>query len=477
MEPLRPLFWGQGMFLQPHHFQQQDRYHEARLHRALHWLLPFGWGIKALAINEAALRDFRFEIERCEMRLADGTLLRFQGEQLPNNMRIRPRALERAFEASGRPLGVYLGVQRLRQEGKNLTSLTVQNAGSPETAAPGPGRFSVEETQEADLCGEEGSHATLQYLVYEARLFFDTDPVIQQAEHEYELLKIADVVREGQRLGLSTHYIPPVLSIKASALLTSMLGALRDELTAKGHELMDYRRQLRVHTIDMGSRDTVFLLMRQAVNRYIPLWHHHLEVEDTHPSVLYALLRQMIGEFSTFSETISVLGGSATESAAPPALSYRHDHLWECFDAALHIVRDLLSELAKGPDYVIPLIFDGTCYTAPLDKRSLEGHNHYYLVIKVDMPPREVERLLTETGKVCARQDLEELRRRALSGVGAKYLEVPPEELPRRAHWAYFELAHRGPLWERIQQHENMAVYCQLPPETVEMQLSVLRDT
>jgi type VI secretion system protein ImpJ len=36
METLCPMFWGPGMFLQPQHFQQQDRYHEARLRRYVH---------------------------------------------------------------------------------------------------------------------------------------------------------------------------------------------------------------------------------------------------------------------------------------------------------------------------------------------------------------------------------------------------------------------------------------------------------
>jgi predicted component of type VI protein secretion system len=56
MEPLSPMFWGPGMFLQPQHFQQQDRYHEARLRRYVHWLTPFGWGVKSLVINETALQ-------------------------------------------------------------------------------------------------------------------------------------------------------------------------------------------------------------------------------------------------------------------------------------------------------------------------------------------------------------------------------------------------------------------------------------
>ena len=47
MELPRPIFWGQGMFLQPQHFQQQDCYHEARLRRYMQWVSPFYWGIKS----------------------------------------------------------------------------------------------------------------------------------------------------------------------------------------------------------------------------------------------------------------------------------------------------------------------------------------------------------------------------------------------------------------------------------------------
>ena len=44
MERLRPVFWGQGMFLQPEHFQQQDQYHEARLTQYVQMMSPFAWG-------------------------------------------------------------------------------------------------------------------------------------------------------------------------------------------------------------------------------------------------------------------------------------------------------------------------------------------------------------------------------------------------------------------------------------------------
>jgi hypothetical protein len=45
---------------------------------------------------------------------------------------------------------------------------------------------------------------------------------------------------------------------------------------------------------------------------------------------------------------------------------YRHDQLWECFDAAVQVTKELPDELAKGPEYVVPLMFDGEYFAAGL---------------------------------------------------------------------------------------------------------------
>lgn len=464
MDQLRPIFWGQGMFLQPQHFQQQDCYHDARLRYALQLLSPFCWGVQALSINETALRNFLVEVERCELVTSEGTTVRFQGASLPSNARIMPRSCEGALVPDEKPLGVYLGVKRLQGEETN-----VYEGMDGRAAAPGPPRrFSLQEVMTPDLFTADVQGCALQYLIHEVRILFEDEVASAQ---DYELVKIAELLRtaEGQGVVLSKRYIPPSLTVHASGVLESMVREIRDLLTAKGRELSEYKRQHRLHTIEMGSRDTIFLLMMQTVNRYIPLFHHHLEVEPTHPCVLYALLRQLVGELSTFSETIAVLGG--------PLPAYRHDRLWECFDAAIRITKELLNELTKGPDYVVPLVFDGEYFAADLEQRFFEGNNRYYLAIKVDMPPRELRHLLMETGKICSHEEMEALRNQALPGVPVDYLEVPPEELPRRAHCSYFALDHHHYLWKRLEQRQNINVYCQLPAPETEMQLLVLFET
>jgi predicted component of type VI protein secretion system len=126
----------------------------------------------------------------------------------------------------------------------------------------------------------------------------------------------------------------------------------------------------------------------------------------------------------------------------------------------------------------VPLVYDpderARYFAADLPERFFHGSNRYYLSIKVDMPPREILRRLTDTGKVCSREDMAEVRRLNVPTLGLDYLETPPEELPRLAHCSYFALDHRHRLWSRIAERRNLAVFCDVPPEKTEMRLLVI---
>src|ERR1700746_3720482 len=42
------VFWSEGLFLRPHHLQQNDRYHEQLLERRVGHVTPYPWGFSAL---------------------------------------------------------------------------------------------------------------------------------------------------------------------------------------------------------------------------------------------------------------------------------------------------------------------------------------------------------------------------------------------------------------------------------------------
>ena len=55
MIPTSKVLWGEGLFLRPQHFQQQDAYHEWRLAETARALHPFAWGLRRLHVDTDAL--------------------------------------------------------------------------------------------------------------------------------------------------------------------------------------------------------------------------------------------------------------------------------------------------------------------------------------------------------------------------------------------------------------------------------------
>lgn len=471
MEPLRPIFWGQGMFLQPQHFQQQSWYHDARLRHFFHLFSPHCWGVKSLVLNEPALQNFLFEIEQCEVMTWDGTVLRFQGEQRPSNAKVAPRSFEQELDPGGRPLSVYLGLKKLQLEEDNLAPQPVSANGSERSMTTGDHRrFALQETETPDLYASSDPPSQLHYLVHDAQILFDVPTSRSQA---YELVKIAEVLRSPDGKGgmLSKRYIPPAITIRSDPVLESMVKEIRDLLTAKSQEMVEHRRGAQV---ELGVKDLRYLLMMQTLNRHVPLFHHYLDSGDAHPYALYGLLRQLVGELSSFSETVSVLGAREGENDIFP---YRHDQLWPCFDLATRRVKELLNELTAAPIGDVLLRWDGEFFSANLEPQFFSGDNRYYLAIRTDLKPSEMFALLQEVGKITAREEMPKIRNTFIPGLTIEPRETPPAELIMRAHYKFFDIDQRSPHWQHIQRRQNIAVYStnsrKLPPET-EMRLLVI---
>ncbi len=470
MERLRPLFWGQGLLLQPHHFQQQDDYHDARLHNLFRIFSPFCWGVNSLRINEASLQNFVFEIESCEIVTFDGSLLRFGADFQPATARLAPRSFEHDFDPSGKPLSVYIGVRRLQYGEGNIGSVN----GDRNTAGAGVHRrYILEESEVADLAAGNDHICQVQYLVHDTQLLFD---VAAERSQDYELVKIAEIMRAADGKGgmLSKQYIPPSITVKSSPVLEGILRELRELLTAKGRELGSYTTHGR-QGVELGTRDLGQVLIVQTLNRYIPLFHHYLEAGRLHPEAMYALMRQVVGELATFSQSVSVLGARDGGDGLP---HYQHTQLWPCFSLASERIRQLLNELTTAPIGDVLLKHDGEYFSAALDQQFLTGDNRYYLAIRSDLTPAQLYKLLQETGKITSREDMPMLQKSFLFGLRIEVLESPPEELLMRAHYRYFLVDQRSEHWQKIRRQGNIAVYSTaLAPETEMRLLTVWGNT
>ena len=67
------VLWTEGLFLQPHHFQQADRYTEALVSGLARRIRPYGWGVSALEIDDEVLKVGQFALKSVSGLTHDGT--------------------------------------------------------------------------------------------------------------------------------------------------------------------------------------------------------------------------------------------------------------------------------------------------------------------------------------------------------------------------------------------------------------------
>jgi type VI secretion system protein ImpJ len=216
----------------------------------------------------------------------------------------------------------------------------------------------------------------------------------------------------------------------------------------------------------------VYLLALRSLNRYIPLLFHLTESQQVHPWAVYALLRQLIGELSCFSERVNVMG--ELEDGTRLLSGYDHRDIWGCYSAAQGLVTQLLDEITAGPEYVMQLVYDGTYYTTELTPAIFAGRNRFYLVLETEADPKSLLESVETVAKLGSRESLPILIARALPGIKVEHLPVPPQELPRRSKSVYFQIDHHGEQWAHVEKGNNLALYWDAAPEDLKVELMVV---
>ena len=453
----RPIFWHQGLFLQPQHFQLEDLHIQSLLTPFHRFMEPHFWGVAGLEIQSAALGNLTFEILKGEFLFPDTTFALF-----PDNSVISARSFDEGWAEKGMPLTVYLGMKKFNKSAENVTIVSdMENLNEVTT------RFvtTAEPEEVADL-HESGPDAQVKRLSHVLKIFWDTE--IDQLG-DYVLIPVAMVEKTADEIILSEKYIPPCLTLNSSEPLEKTVKEIRDQIAARSRQLEEYKRERGIHTADFGARDMVYLLALRSLNRYVSILCHLTESKPVHPWRVYGVLRQLVGELSSFSDRISVLGEE--EDGTSLLLNYDHRNLWNCFSGAQNLVTRLLDEITAGPEYMIKLIYDGTYFAADLPKAIFEGRNRFYIILETETDPNSITKSLDTIAKLGARESLPILIARALPGVKLKHLDVPPQELPRRAHSLYFQVDHHTDQWALVEKGGNLALYWDAAPDDLKIEL------
>ncbi len=281
--PHGPVFWHQGMFLQPQHFQLAERSAELLFTPCHQWSTPHLWGICRGEFELAASGMRSLSVTTGEFLFPDGTYLKF-----PGNAVIEPRLLPETIEASGGALTAYLGVRKWQEQGENVT-IVAQGEPLGRVAS----RFVTGEvgTSRPDLYGA-GPAAEVRQLSHLVRIFWEDELDLLG---DYLLIPFARLELRDETVELSRDFIPPSVSIASSQPLLALVREIRDLLSARCRALEAGKKQRGVQDAEFGSKDLVYLLALRTMNRHLAQLDH-LMGGAVHPWQVYGALTQLAAE-------------------------------------------------------------------------------------------------------------------------------------------------------------------------------------
>ncbi|MFW5836607.1 MAG: type VI secretion system baseplate subunit TssK [Desulfovibrionaceae bacterium] len=457
----KPIFWRQGLFLQPQHFQLTEMQRDFALEPLREHSHPYAWGVSFVDIREDALLTRRFEVVRGDFLFANGVHAAY-----PGNVVIQPRSFEQDWVDAEKPFTVYLGVRKWNPAGGNVT--VVDSLNDVDKVAT---MFATEAEPESapDLYGE-GPDAQVQRLTYVVKVFWETE--LGELDN-YELLPVAQLVRDAESVVFAERFVPPCMNVYAMDQLSKLFKDVRDLVVSRSQQLEEYKSPGELQAKEFDVSYMVFLLALRSLNRYVPIFQQLSETRTLHPWTAYMHIRQVVGELSSFSEGVGALGERHDGVKLIP--NYDHDNLWECFNAAKRLVTQMVESITVGPEFLVRFEYADPYFTAEIPPRVFDRRNHFWLLLRTETPESTVVAEVRHVLKLSATMGMTSLLSRAVSGIPLEHHPDPPTGLPKRGNTVYFKIDNTSPLWDDVERNGSIAMYWDTAPEDLVAQLVVLK--
>jgi type VI secretion system protein ImpJ len=431
------ILWGEGLFLRPQHFQQQDAYHEWRLAQMSRLLHPYAWGVRHLKVDPDALQTGLLRILALQVVFPDGELFNAPAEdELPPPVSLASLTEGNAAQQTGE-LVFHLALAPLRANGSNMAA-TREEAN---TAA----RYYRTPIQAADAY-TDAVPAEIVVLRKSSRLLSEAEPRAHLVS--LPLLRLNKTSTGG--FELDGRFMPPCLNIQASPALFLHLRRLLDVLQAKIDALYGLHREPSKNIIEFRSGDVAsFWLLHTASTAFAGL-SHLARHPALHPERLFEKLLELAGSLMTFSKNVTL--------ADLP--SYDHIHPGPAFIKLDQILRELLETVISTRYFAIHLQESmPSFHQGRLDSEQITQGTQLYLGVSAAMQPAELVDVVPARFKIGAPDDVDKLVLSAMPGIKLMHAPQVPAAVPVRPGSYYFTLEPRGNLYERMLQAHALTVY------------------
>jgi len=420
------VIWTEGMFLNPHHFQQQERYFERYIDGKCSAYGAYGWGINKIEIDHQLLKLGKLSIIKAKGVFPDGTPFSFPDQNNPPPVFEVPENTHEQI--------VYLGIPVKRPGAVDVLDEDEQ----------GLARYFSSKQEARDVSFEGSDNIEIDIGKLRMRLLLESDDSSGYAV--IGVFRISET-REDKNVKLDDRYIPTCLDSNASLILAGFLselvGLLRHRAESVAGRLADSSRG--------GTAEVAEYMMLQFLNRIEPLATHLAQLQWLHPLEFYSELVQMVGEMSTF---------VANNKRPPNFPPYLHDKLTPTFSPVMTSLRQCLGAVLEENATALTLVEKKYgIRVAQIPDRTMLNGAMFVLAVRADVPENTIRSQFPQQVKLGPVEKIRQLVNAAMTGIPLKPLPVAPRQIPFHAGYTYFELEQNNMFWKELEHSGGFALH------------------
>lgn len=457
----KPIYWHQGLFLQPNHFQYLDAFHLDTQQAIRQNLLALPWGVAFSDLDAGALATGRVSFNQLRVLLRDGSWLHF-----PDNAQLEDLHLQGdVWPDSREPLQIHLVIAAKNQR------LAVQSSSQPSRhQVP---RYSLSDRPEslADQY-QAGDPVQTPLLTFSAKLVTSTQLSTMSG---IESLPVARLILQNEQVYSDPEYLPPMLSISALPEMLAWVRNLRDELLSRSTQLEDYKQPpANYRGSDFNPQMLRYRMALQTLGRSVQVLSHLLELANIPPERVYQEVRTLIAELSCFSISANIRGEISGSNLKLP--SYDHLDLGDCFTKARQIINRLVNEIAIGSESLARFSQqENSNFLLELPRKFLEAGQQVFLVVRTQLGRDKWLESFLRFSKLGTPTLVPIYQARALPGVDKTLLEVRPEGLPQRPNSTYFVLSSHDEAWLQVEREGMIELAWPNMPDDLTLELVAIK--
>lgn len=446
------IHWHEGLFLQPHHLQAQQRLFvdRAQEERRLSWAYPYG--VVEARLSPDAIENMLVRFDRLRVVMPSGIEV-----DVPGDADLPPLDIKAPFQAGGEAFTVYLGIPLYYPNRANVIEPTAEGAGNGGAVAARRDDwrvnrlYRVAETELRDEnTGQNPQPAQIRRV--NARLLLDGDD-----RTDLEVLPVIRIAHgTGQGVGLPRQdpsFLPPCMLLSGSPVLSELVRDLANQVEASRKELVSQtiRGGFSVDTMRGAQFEQVLRL--RTLNRFSVRLAPLASTAGVTPFVAYQELRELLAELAALQPD--------KDNDAFNVPAYDHDNPAIAFTELSRKLRARLRGTVSAKFLQVAFVREGRIAAVSLTDEHLKQPNEYFLGIQTKEDPRAVTAVVEDADRFRLLVKSVAVQNQRIWGVKLAEERNPPIELPAHVGLNYYRLLRNesARMWERIVAEKAMAVH------------------